>query len=93
MGEQRTAFILILILCLLVVSIPVINVAKAESETIVVPDNYPTIQEAINHANEGDTISVKAGTYYENIVVTKSISLNGESSSNTIIDVYDTKRL
>ncbi len=53
---------------------------------LVVPDDYPTIQEAINHAAEGATIIVKAGTYYENVVVTKSISLRGESSGNTIID-------
>ena len=43
--------------------------------------DYETIQEAIN-ANEtidGRTISVDAGTYYENIVINKSISLIGET--------------
>jgi parallel beta-helix repeat protein len=49
---------------------------------------YETIQEAIN-ANEtldGHRIFVKAGTYYENVIVTKAISLIGESEDSTIVD-------
>ena len=50
--------------------------------------NYTTIQVAIDAPEtlNGHTILVDAGTYYENLVVTKSISLIGENSSNTIID-------
>jgi len=59
---------------------------KAEPGTIIVPDDYPTIQEAINHANEGDAIYVRSGTYYENIYVNKTLSLVGEDAENTIID-------
>ena len=60
---------------------------KAEPRTIVVPDDYPTIQEAINAANEGDTIFVKKGVYVENPVVNKSVSLVGEDRDSTVIDV------
>ena len=56
------------------------------AETIVVPDSYPTIQEAINSADEGDTIFVRSGIYYENLVVNKSVSLVGEDRETTIID-------
>jgi nitrous oxidase accessory protein NosD len=56
------------------------------SSTIVVPDDYPTIQEAINHANAGDTVFVRSGTYFENVVVNKRVSLIGEDLSTTIID-------
>ena len=59
---------------------------KAPSTTIIVPDDYATIQEAINNANEGDTVFVRAGTYYEHVVVNKAISLIGEDPSSTIID-------
>jgi len=56
------------------------------SGIITVPDDYPTIQEAINAANEGDTIFVEEGIYYENVVMNKSISLIGENKNTTIID-------
>jgi len=49
---------------------------------------YATIQEAIN-ANEtlnGHTIFVEAGTYYEHVVLNKSLSLIGEHRSLTTID-------
>ena len=56
------------------------------SSIIYVPDNYTKIQDAINNASDGDTIFVKAGTYYENIVVNKRVSLVGENRSTAIID-------
>jgi hypothetical protein len=37
--------------------------------TITVPDDYSTIQGAINNAVNGDTILVKAGIYHEHVVV------------------------
>ena len=53
---------------------------------IIVPDDFPTIQEAINNATEGDAIYVRAGTYYENVVVNKTVLLFGEDRNTTIID-------
>jgi len=63
-----------------------IQPVKTEPITIIVPDDYPTIQEAINAASDGDTIFVRSGTYYEHVVVNKTVSLIGENRSNTIID-------
>jgi len=54
--------------------------------TINVPEDYPKIQEAINNANQGDTILVSNGTYYENVIVNKTISLIGENRNTTVID-------
>jgi len=54
--------------------------------SFTVPDDYPTIQEAINNAHEGDTIFVRNGTYQENVVVNKTISLIGENEETTIVD-------
>jgi len=55
--------------------------------TITVPDDYPTIQEAINNATDGDTIYVRAGIYYENVVINKqNLTLIGENKYTTVID-------
>ena len=51
-----------------------------------VPDQYSTIQAAINHANDGDTVFVKAGVYYEHVVVNNTVALIGENRDSTIID-------
>jgi len=49
---------------------------------------YPTIQAAINsgYTLDGHVIYVTAGTYYENVVVNKSVALIGEDRKTTIID-------
>jgi len=60
--------------------------SAADPAVIRVPEDYLTIQEATNAANPGDIVEVAAGTYYENVVVNKSLSLIGENKSTTIID-------
>lgn len=70
-----------------------ICLARTEPATILVPDDLPTIQEAINNASEGDTIFVRAGTYYEHVVVNQSVSLVGENRSTTIVDGNRTGRV
>ena len=44
------------------------------------------IQDLIDNASVGDTIYIPSGTYYENIIINKSISLVGEDKNTTIID-------
>jgi len=67
-----------------------IQLVEAKPRTWIVDDDgsadFHTIQEAINAANPGDTIFVKAGTYYENLVVNKTLSFFGEDKNMTIID-------
>jgi len=62
----------------------------ADPITIIVPDNYTTIQGAINNASSGDTVFVRKGTYYEHVVINKTITLVGEDSNSTVIDGYET---
>jgi parallel beta-helix repeat protein len=45
-----------------------------------------SIQETVNNASSGDIIFVHNGTYYEHVVIDKSVSLIGESRDSTIID-------
>ena len=63
-----------------------IQLTMSSPATMAVPDDYPTIQAAINAASDGDTVFVRNGTYYENVIVNKTLSLVGESMQNTIID-------
>jgi len=88
----KTVSWIMLILLLVGIFTLALNIQPVKSEhgTVTVPDDYPTIQEAINNVNEGDTIYVKAGTYYENVVVNKAVSLIGESITLTIINGYYT---
>jgi len=50
--------------------------------------NYTTIQEAIDSPETlaGHRILVDAGTYYEHVIIHKSVSLIGENRNTTIID-------
>lgn len=54
--------------------------------TLYVPDDYSTIQAAVDAANPSDTVFVRAGTYYEHVVINKSLILQGEDKTTTIID-------
>jgi len=55
-------------------------------EVIRVPDDYETIQSAINAAKDEDTVFVASGIYYEEIWINKKgLSLVGEDVSSTII--------
>ena len=54
---------------------------------IEIPRDYPTIQEGINAASEGDLVFVTGKrTYFESLIIWKSIDLVGEDMQTTIID-------
>jgi len=63
---------------------------NAASRTIVVPDDYPTIREAIGNATAGDTVLIKKGTYDEGqtIEINKALTLTGEDVNSTIIKLH-----
>ena len=48
--------------------------------------NYTKIQDAIDNASSGDTVFVYNGSYYENVIVNKSINLIGKDRNSTFID-------
>ena len=78
-------FVLVVLLALFLTRFKVS--VKASPGLIRVPYDYPTIQEAINHADEGDTIFVYNGTYSEpQVTLRKPLQLIGENKSTTIID-------
>jgi parallel beta-helix repeat protein len=59
---------------------------KAYGNTLTVPNDYPTINDAIANATDGDTVLVRQGMYNETIVIDKAITLRGEDTNRTIIN-------
>jgi len=53
--------------------------------TIAVPSDYATIAAAITAATDGDTVLLSAGTYQENVVIDKEITLQGVDRDTVII--------
>ena len=88
--NKSVSVIMLLLLITSMLSLAIkIRPIKAEPKIWTVDDDGPAdfhmIQEAINAAGNGDTIFVHNGTYHENVVVNKTISLVGENKSSTII--------
>lgn len=74
----------VLLVLLLTVSIVTFLPVKAQSKTIVVPDQYPTISSAIGNASYGDTVFVRKGNYSEQTLeIDKSISVVGQGANET----------
>ena len=53
----------------------------ASATTIYVPDNYTTIQEAVNASNNEDLIIVRDETYTENVIIKNSLTIRSENGS------------
>jgi len=58
-----------------------------------VPEDYPTIQKAINAAYPGDTILVAKGTYAEYVLVNKSVILQGTNRESKIVGTSTPSRV
>jgi hypothetical protein len=65
------------------------DMSPSFQRTIVVPDDFPTISDAIGNATEGVTIYVKKGTYEilknDAVVINKPLSIIGEDTVDTVL--------
>ena len=60
--------------------------APAWADTIYVPRDYKTIQEAVDAAARGDTVWVAPGVYEETVIIDQAMTLCGAGPESTIID-------
>lgn len=79
------AMVLLLTFSLIASVVATLPSVTVHAAGVTVPDDYGTIQEAINHAKAGDTVFVKNGFYMESIVIDKPLTLRGQSSQETMI--------
>jgi len=93
MMQKTVGFILLMLLFSVFNAMNLVETVDAGGSTIYVDDDggkdYVTIQKAIDAADDGDTVYIYNGVYYESLSVSKSITLIGEDNKYTIIDGKD----
>ena len=66
-----------------------------DSELLVVPDEFPTIQKAVNAAEPGKVVKIKPGTYFEAVTISgpskRNITIKGVDRFRTILHGRDKK--
>ncbi|MDD2666838.1 MAG: metallophosphoesterase [Methanocellales archaeon] len=78
---------LLVLSCLAIALLLLASPAQASTIWYVDDDggaDFTTIQDAVNASAEGDTIIVRDGTYYENVVVNKSLTIKSENGSDAV---------
>lgn len=70
----------LIVLQLMVCILATFQVQAKETKTLIVPDNYPSVTDAVGNASVGDNILVKAGTYNENVVINKTLTITGQNA-------------
>ncbi|UCG69471.1 MAG: right-handed parallel beta-helix repeat-containing protein [Thermoplasmata archaeon] len=82
--------LLLIISILTIIDISVNITPRVKGDVLYVggggPSNYTVIQWAIENASDGDTVFVYSGTYFENVIIDRTITLMGEDMNTTIID-------
>jgi hypothetical protein len=85
------------IICIVLIGVAAgvlaLNRREQTVNLIKVPDNYPTIQAAVSASKPGDIIQVRAGTYAENVILDRAVTLTAETfdaanpaNNQTVID-------
>jgi nitrous oxidase accessory protein NosD len=79
--QVRKIAVVVLSFALIIAAVSVVEGSK-----LVVPRDFKSIHAALGEAEEGDTVFVLKGIYYENIALQDNVVLLGEDTHQTIID-------
>ena len=78
-SKKRVILTALTLTVILFSAVWMLNVPSSHaSETMLVPQDYPTISDAISHASAGDTVLVQSGVYNENVQIDKPLTLQGQ---------------
>jgi len=66
-----------------------LSTEDASANDLYVPDNYQTIQQAVDNASAGDVIRIRPGLYNESVKVTKPVKLTRYGEGETVITSND----
>ena len=67
-------------------SLPLPIMITTSADNLLQGSGYQSTKEAVEAANPGDTITIRAGAFKENIQIDKSLTIKGAGASNTFID-------
>lgn len=84
--EKRLKVIIAIVVVALFVSSLIVVRLPSPLGSIIVPDDYSSIQTAVDHAFAGQTIFVRNGIYHGQTIIDKPLTLIGEDSKNTILE-------
>ena len=82
-SRSNLVIIAVIVLCIMafgiIAGVIALNLRSQGVNLIIVPDDYPSIQAAIEAAHPGDIVQVRAGAYSENITLNKAVILTAET--------------
>jgi parallel beta-helix repeat protein len=84
--KENRVFVVLLLSILVISALTPFYIRVSWASTLVVPDDYLTIQGAVDASDSGATVFVRSGIYREHVSVNKSLSLVGEARETTTID-------
>lgn len=92
--KKLTACLISLFLILPLTSALAFKITATQTlHDVIVPDDFSSIQDAINAATSGQSIYVKQGNYQEYLTINKSIAVIGENPATTSIQGNGTQIL
>jgi OmpA-OmpF porin, OOP family len=65
---------------------PVFPQRVCQGRKLIVPNEFLTIQSALDKADSYDTVFICSGIYYENVVINEKVALIGQDMLKTVID-------